>query len=49
MRAKSKIYLETTLFNYYFDTDRDAHADTVTLFQEDRRGKVRSVYVGRGA
>ena len=24
-----KIYLETTLFNYYFDKDRDAHADTV--------------------
>ena len=29
-----RIYLETTLFNYYFDTDRDAHADTVTLFKE---------------
>jgi predicted nucleic acid-binding protein len=22
------------MFNYYFDTDRDAHADTVTLFEE---------------
>ena len=29
-----KIYIETTLFNYYFDDDRDAHADTVTLFEE---------------
>lgn len=29
-----KIYLETTMFNYFFDTDRDAHADTVRLFEE---------------
>jgi len=36
---KPKIYLETTLFNYYFDTDRDAHADTVTLFKEIAAGK----------
>jgi len=34
-----KIYLETTLFNYYFDEDRDAHADTVTLFEECTSGK----------
>ena len=34
-----RIYLETTLFNYYFDTDRDAHADTVTLFKEIAAGK----------
>ena len=34
-----KIYLETTLFNYYFDEDRDAHADTVTLFEECVSGK----------
>ncbi len=34
-----KIYLETTLFNYYFDEDRDAHADTVTLFEECAAGK----------
>jgi len=33
-----KIYLETTLFNYYFDVDRDAHADTVMLFEECRAG-----------
>ena len=39
MRAKSKIYLETTLFNYYFDTDRDAHADTVRLFKAIAAGK----------
>ena len=43
-----KIYLETTLFNYYFDKDRDAHADTVTLFEECASGKYEaftSVYV----
>jgi len=34
-----RIYLETTLFNYYFDMDRDAHADTVTLFEECLSGK----------
>jgi len=31
---KYKIYLETTLFNYYFDSERPAHAETV----EPRRG-----------
>ena len=36
---KQKIYLETTLFNYYFDTDRDSHIDTVKLFEEIRAGK----------
>ena len=36
---KPKIYLETTLFNYYFDSDRDAHADTVKLFAEIAEGK----------
>jgi len=27
------------MFNYYFDKDRDAHADTVKLFEEIRAGK----------
>ena len=36
---KQKVYLETTLFNYYFDEDRDAHADTVILFEECAFGK----------
>ena len=36
---KQKIYMETTLFNYYFDRDRDAHADTVKLFEEIAEGK----------
>ena len=36
---KPKVYLETTLFNYYFDKDRDAHADTVKLFKQIAAGK----------
>jgi len=36
---KPKIYLETTLFNYYFEPGRDAHADTVRLFAEIKSGK----------
>ncbi|MCL2029929.1 MAG: hypothetical protein FWG93_00125 [Oscillospiraceae bacterium] len=37
---KQKIYLETTLFNFYFDKDRGfAHADTVKLFEEIAAGK----------
>ena len=27
------------MFNYYFDTERDAHADTVKLFEEIKAGK----------
>jgi hypothetical protein len=34
-----KIYLETTVFNYYFDTDRDANPATVQLFKEINSGK----------
>ena len=34
-----KLYLETTVFNYYFDAERDGHADTVQLFEEIRKGK----------
>jgi len=36
---KQKIYLETTLFSYYFDENRDAHADTVRLFEDITAGK----------
>ena len=45
---KPKIYLETTMFNYYFDEDRDAHADTMKLFKEIQAGKYEaytSIYV----
>jgi len=37
---KQRIYLETTLFNYYFDEDRGfAHDSTVALFKEIAAGK----------
>ena len=36
---KQKIYIETTLFNFYFDTDREAHFDTVRLFEDIALGK----------
>ena len=39
MPNKPKIYIETTLFNYYFDKTRDAHADTVALFKQIANGK----------
>jgi len=34
-----KVYLETTIFNYYFDAERDAHPYTVKLFKEIQAGK----------
>ena len=45
---KPRVYLETTMFNYYFDEDRDAHADAVTLFEEcaaDKFEPYTSLYV----
>ena len=36
---KQKVYVETTLFNYYFDTERDAHPATIALFKEIAAGK----------
>jgi predicted nucleic acid-binding protein len=39
---KPKIYLETTMFNYYFDKERDAHPDTVKLFEEIKAGKYKA-------
>jgi predicted nucleic acid-binding protein len=30
---KLRVYLETTVFNYYFDEDRDGHSETVSLFK----------------
>ena len=42
MRAP-KIYLETTLFNFYVDEDRGiAHQSTVTLFREIAEGKYKA-------
>jgi len=46
---KLKIYLETTLFNHYFDEDRGlAHCSTVALFNDIAAGKYKaftSLYV----
>jgi len=45
-----RIYLETTLFNYYYEQEREAHADTVKLFEEIKEGKYlafTSVYATR--
>jgi len=36
---KQKIYIETTLFNYYFDEDRENHPDAVRLFEDIAAGK----------
>jgi predicted nucleic acid-binding protein len=30
---RTRLYLETTVFNYYFDENRDGHEDTVKLFE----------------
>lgn len=37
--AKLRIYLETTVFNYYFDEDRDGHDDVRKLFEAIGRGE----------
>jgi predicted nucleic acid-binding protein len=45
-----RVYLETTMFNYYLEPEREAHADTVKLFEEIRAGKYQaftSVYATR--
>jgi predicted nucleic acid-binding protein len=45
---KPRIYLETTMFNFYFDADRDAHSATVKLFEKISAGEYEaytSVYV----
>ena len=36
---KPSIYLESTIYNHFFDTDREAHAATVKLFEEIQAGK----------
>jgi predicted nucleic acid-binding protein len=34
-----RLYLETTMFNYYFDAEREGHEDTVRLFEAIGRGE----------
>ena len=41
-----KVYLETTIFNYYFDKERDAHPYTVELFNEIKQGKYKAFTSG---
>lgn len=36
---KLKLYLETTVFNYYFDEDRTGHEDVLKLFEAISEGK----------
>ena len=36
---KQKVYLETTVFNHYFEPTRDEHKATVKLFEEIKQGK----------
>ena len=31
--GKLRLYLKTTVFNYYFDTNKDGHEDVVRLFE----------------
>ena len=33
------MYLETTVFNYYFDEDRQGHEDVIKLFEAIRAGE----------
>ena len=37
--GKLRLYLETTVFNYYFDVNRDGHNDTIRLFEAIDIGK----------
>jgi hypothetical protein len=37
--SKLRLYLETTMFNYYFDTERDGHAATVRMFEAIGQGE----------
>jgi len=35
-----RIYIESSVFNYYFDKEREAHADTIKLFEEIKTGLI---------
>ena len=36
---KLRLYLESTVFNYYFDEDRQGHEDVIKLFEAIRAGE----------
>ena len=42
--TKMRIYLETTMFNYYFDKDRDGHAATVRMFEAIKKENMRDTH-----
>jgi hypothetical protein len=45
-----KIYLETSIFNHYFEVARDAYPATIQLFEEIKSGKFKpytSIFVTR--
>ncbi|MBQ9629836.1 MAG: PIN domain-containing protein [Synergistaceae bacterium] len=39
---KLRLYLETTVFNYYFDEDRPGHEDVLKLFEAIKAGKYKA-------
>ncbi|GHU97874.1 hypothetical protein FACS189483_05000 [Spirochaetia bacterium] len=39
MIPRTKLYLETTVFNYYFDADRNMHPASIALFEAIGRGE----------
>jgi hypothetical protein len=43
---KLRLYLESTMFNYYFDVDREGHGDTVRLFEAIGAGRYKGYTSG---
>jgi len=39
LMRKLKLYLETTVFNWYFEPERSFHSDTVRFFEEIAEGR----------
>jgi len=37
-----RLYLETTVFNYFFDVERPGHEDVVRLFEVIKAGEIRA-------
>jgi hypothetical protein len=44
---KEKIYLETTLFNFYFDKNKVGHISTVALFDDIGAGFIGHIHLMR--
>ena len=41
--GKLRLYLETTVFNYYFDEDREGHEDVLKLFEAIKSGEFEGI------